>query len=80
MVPEFETQAFSTKVGEVSKPFKTQFGYHILKVEEHTGPKPGELSTAKEQIQEELIAKKREALVEAKLAELRKGYAVSISI
>jgi parvulin-like peptidyl-prolyl isomerase len=80
MVPEFETQAFSTKVGEISKPFKTQFGYHVLKVDEHSNAKAGDLSTSKEQIKEELIAKKRESLVEAKLAELRKGYAVSISI
>lgn len=32
MVKEFETVAFSTKKGEVSKPFKTQFGWHIVKV------------------------------------------------
>jgi hypothetical protein len=51
-----------------------------LKVDEHSNAKAGDLSTAKEQIKEELIAKKRESLVEAKLAELRKGYAVSISI
>lgn len=80
MVPEFENLAFSTKVGEISKPFKTQFGFHILKVEDHQAAKPGELSSAKEKISEELIAKKRESLVEAKLAELRKGYAVSISL
>ena len=80
MVPEFEAQAFSTKVGEISTPFKTQFGFHILKVDQHDDAKPGSLEVAKEPIKEELIAKKRESLVEAKLAELRKGYAVSISI
>ncbi len=32
MVYPFETVAYTTPVGEVSKPFKTRFGYHILKV------------------------------------------------
>lgn len=32
MVYKFETVAFNTKVGEVSQPFRTRFGYHIVKV------------------------------------------------
>lgn len=31
MVPEFESVAFETKIGEYSKPFRTAFGYHIIK-------------------------------------------------
>lgn len=34
MVYEFETMAFNTEVGEISMPFKTQFGYHIVIVED----------------------------------------------
>jgi parvulin-like peptidyl-prolyl isomerase len=34
MVPEFNDKAFSMKVGTVSEPVKTQFGYHLIYLED----------------------------------------------
>lgn len=34
MVYEFENAAYNTEVGDVSKPFRTRFGYHIVKIED----------------------------------------------
>lgn len=34
MVYAFENAAFNTKVGEISQPFRTQFGYHIVSVQD----------------------------------------------
>lgn len=35
MVPEFETAAFAAKVGDVIGPVRTQYGYHVIKVDAH---------------------------------------------
>jgi peptidyl-prolyl cis-trans isomerase D len=61
MVPEFENTAFSMQPGQISKPFKTQFGWHILKVDGFTKSEDG-----KEQVTASHILKKVEATLETK--------------
>lgn len=45
MVSSFEDVAFATKVGDVSMPFRSQYGYHILKVDD-LRPSKGEIEAA----------------------------------
>ena len=51
MVYLFESMAFNTPVGRVSEPFRTQFGYHILKVNDKR-PNRGEVKVAHIMIEE----------------------------
>jgi len=45
MVYPFENAAYDTNAGEVSYPFRTRFGYHILKIHDRT-PSKGEVEVA----------------------------------
>lgn len=45
LVYPFETVAYNTKIGEVSKPVRTRFGYHIIKVNDRRKAR-GEIKVA----------------------------------
>lgn len=57
MVPEFEKTAFSMKVGSISKPVKTEFGYHIIYVEGHTAAKEAKFEDHNMDLAKEMIRK-----------------------
>ncbi|NRB58705.1 MAG: peptidylprolyl isomerase [Winogradskyella sp.] len=45
MVYDFETAAYNTPVGEISEPFRTQFGYHVVQVNDRR-PSRGTITAA----------------------------------
>ena len=84
MVPEFEAAAFAMNKGDVSKtPIKTQFGFHVIKVEDKRDTPPPEFDKVKDQVRqiimrdkylELLKASKSEAKIEIVDPALKKGY------
>lgn len=78
MVPEFEEAAFSLPIGVVSEPVKTQFGYHLIKVEKKNESKVSPFGEVKESIKNELLQKRQNMKYSQLLEELNKRYTVTI--
>jgi peptidyl-prolyl cis-trans isomerase C len=71
MVPEFAEVAFELKPGEVSKPVKTQFGWHVIKLEETRERPVPTFEEVKPQI-EQFVAQKAQAEVVQKTRDAAK--------
>ena len=67
MVPEFETAVVALEPGQVSAPVKSQFGWHLIKLNEKRETAPPPLDQARPEIENKL----RQEALEAKLVELR---------
>jgi len=79
MVPEFERAAASLKVGDISIPVKTQFGYHIIKVTDKKTGAPVEFEKVRDLISQKLSGEKQKEAFEAYIAELKKTYKVELN-
>ncbi|MBS4536568.1 peptidylprolyl isomerase [Clostridium sp. D2Q-14] len=76
MVPEFEEAAFDMNVGEISEPVKTQFGYHIIKLEDKKDEKQLSLDEVSVQLKQQLIGMKQNKLYLDKTNKLKEKYSV----
>lgn len=72
MVPEFSKAAFALKVGEVSLPVKTKFGWHVIKVEDRRETNFPPFADLKERIVNHLAQQKAQSVAE----EMRKSATV----
>ncbi len=67
MVPEFEAAVATLQPGEVSSPVESQFGWHVIRLNEVRDSQPPAL----EEVRGEIEAQVRDEAIQARLAELQ---------
>lgn len=81
MVPEFEKAAFEMSKGDISGPVKTQFGYHVIKLNDiNVRPKLDFTPQVAQQIHDSLIMTKKQAALEAYVDSLKKQAKIEKNI
>lgn len=73
MVPEFENAVIALEPGQVSEPVQTQFGWHLVKLNETREKEQPSL----DELRGEIVAKLEEQAIQAALAELESAATVT---
>ena len=76
MVPEFDTACFEMEVGEVRGPVKTQFGYHLIRLNAKNAAEPLSYNDVRAQLYEQLTREKQQAAYQSKINQLKIMYPV----
>jgi peptidyl-prolyl cis-trans isomerase C len=79
MVPAFEQAAFSLKPGEVSDLVETEFGFHVIKVDEKKEAVSEPFESIKERVTKQVLREKQEAKVTEFVEQALKKAKVSIN-
>jgi foldase protein PrsA len=80
MVTEFDDVAFTLPVNEISDPVKTEYGYHIIKVEEKKEAKEANFDDSKTEIKNTLIEQKLETEYSTWLENKKQDYDIENSL
>ena len=81
MVPEFDAAVFAMEIGEISEaPVKTQFGYHLIKLNSKKDAELMPFAELAPEIKEALLSEKRRAAYESKINQLKILYPVDMTI
>jgi peptidyl-prolyl cis-trans isomerase C len=78
MVPEFEKAAYALKVGEVSAPVKTRFGFHIIRVTRREERPAAPLAQIREELQQRLLGERQQTAFDAFVEGLRQHATVEV--
>jgi len=80
LLPEYEAAAFKlTKVGQTSGIVKTQFGYHIIRLEGIKPPQYVPFAEVKDFIKQQLIQEKQKEVLDKYIEELKKSAKITIN-
>lgn len=78
MVPEFEEAAFNMTEKEISKPVKTQFGYHLIRLNQLKKAEERKFEDVKKAIQNELITAKQHEIYSNKVNDLHQKFTIEM--
>ena len=76
MVPEFDTACFEMEEGEVRGPVKTQFGYHLIRLNKKNAAEALSYNDVRAQLYEQLTREKQQAAYQSKINQLKIMYPV----
>jgi peptidyl-prolyl cis-trans isomerase C len=77
MVPAFNDAVFAMKVGTVSDIVKTNFGYHLIYLEDKKEPKAVTFDLVKGMLIQKLRAEKAQKVISQKIEELKKSAKIT---
>ena len=76
MVPEFDAACFDMAEGEVRGPVKTQFGYHLIRLNKKNEAQALSYNDVRAQLYEQLTRERQQAAYQSKINQLKIMYPV----
>ncbi len=76
MVPEFDTACFEMEEGEIRGPVKTQFGYHLIRLNKKNPAETLSYNDVRAQLYEQLTRERQQAAYQSKINQLKIMYPV----
>lgn len=78
LIPEFEEQAYKLSKGQMSPVFKTQFGYHIIKLTDRIEPALKDFKVMKPHLEKQILNEKRSRTLKALVEKIKGNSKVQI--